>query len=131
MNAAHDARGAIARENDRMWTARIVAIALGGIAVQAGAADRGFYFGASGGRADYDIEGPPLFAVATSSTPVPIFQPPPAFVPIVNPFIPAEIRVDGEDHDTTWSGLAGYVGERTATGKADIDTVSLGVLYRL
>jgi opacity protein-like surface antigen len=86
------------------------------------AADRGFYFGASGGQASYDFEQPPPFAlIIPPAGAVPVFTPGPTTPVLITPLNPAIIvgavfveaqplmwLPEDDDQGTAWNVTAGY-----------------------
>jgi len=94
----------------------VCAVLILSVSGAADAADRGFYFGATGGQAQYDFETPPVPVIAFAP-PIVVFQPDP------DPFIPPApiggvtavfselplLWLPGDDDEGTgWSVTAGY-----------------------
>lgn len=98
------------------------------------AADPGFYFGASGGQAQYDFDLPAPIAVIGFAPPVTgvITNPPPVFTPIIGGsavFVAARpvLWLPGDDDEgTAWSMTAGYRVNRYLAIEASY--VNLGTL---
>jgi hypothetical protein len=104
------------------------------------AADRGFYFGASGGQASYDFEQPPPFAlIIPPAGAVPVFTPGPTTPVLITPLNPAIIvgavfveaqplmwLPEDDDQGTAWNVTAGYRINRYLAVEASY--VNLGTL---
>lgn len=105
----------------RMMAQGVIALICAGcLAAPAFAADTGFYFGVTGGRADYDFKREPspvliVPPIATIGTPLPNL-PPPSFgtipiggvigIPVSASFV--RISFPNDTRDTAWSTMIGY-----------------------
>ena len=110
------------------FSRRIGALALLLFAHGSIAAERGFYFGALGGQAQYDFDRLPvptaILPPSVRPSP-PIFNPgPPAFGVV---FIPATFWLPGDDdEDSAWGALVGY--QITRHFAAELNYLNLGTL---